>query len=158
MAKAFRMEFDITSEHHALFVDSCIWPKIKKYTGKELLGFVFKYMATVPKLKLKFYDLKRKGLLGLYYNIPYDTINLSSELRVNEVPAVFIHEVLHAIFPQIEEDKYIQNMEHKVCRYIIKSKTFLNTFKIMSYVFTNTSWRKEACQMSKKSKKVSKKK
>lgn len=136
MAKAFKEIFNITDKDHDVFRDSCIWTVVSKYPAKKLLRYIFKYLDTVQNLNLKFYDIE-KTILGTYDNFDgNENICLSSNLRINEIPAVFLHEVFHAIFPQIENDKYIVKLEMKA----MKAITLKEGYKVLRFVFNNTSW------------------
>lgn len=139
MAKPFRIIFNITDKDHDRFKDTCIWVIVKQYSTKKLIKFIFNYLDSVSNLKLKFYKLKF-NTLGMYDNFDgHENISLSPSLRIDEVPAVFLHEVFHAIFPQIENDKYIIHLEKKTT----KALTLQQGYKILNYIFKNTSWRSE---------------
>lgn len=60
----------------------------------------------------------------------------TTRTRLDELPACIVHEILHSMFPQLHDDRYILDLEFKVMRVITKKQVN----KLLQLVFSNIKW------------------
>jgi hypothetical protein len=115
----FNIKYNIPSNLYYEIHDRLIYSYINKININKLIKYIFKAIKE-NKYKIEFRNT-RDRLLGEYIepNIIHISVN---NLAIDQMVAVLIHEILHSIFPQIDSDKYIINLERKILKKITKKQ------------------------------------
>lgn len=108
----FNITYKIESETHYKLIDMIVWNKVKVISSKNLLKYIFKYIKeTKPKFSFNKLEHAAEWYTG-------DLIEFSTKEPISALPSLVIHECLHGIFPQIDDDDYIRTLELRIMKVI----------------------------------------
>lgn len=122
--------------------DDIVWPIVNAFPVKHLIKKIF------DTIQAKDFDLEFDTFKEEY--APYADIHFmgsesgkkhlirinTTRTRLDELPACIIHEILHSMFPQLHDDKYVLDLEFKVMRSITKKQVD----KLLHIVFSKIKW------------------
>lgn len=134
MKKNIRVLFCPSPKTVEILNSTFLWNEVKKYSKKKLITQIFKYLAA----KDFRFQISKIDCFGEVFSEhgEKDQIALSPTYAVfSDYPAILVHEVLHSIFPQLEENLILE-LEFRVMRNL----SLKEANKILKYFF-QSNWK-----------------